>query len=232
MPARQPHARCAAKADTHARERRARDVSAGGAHTRSVRARGRLPRVPRQRRHQAEGRGDARVRRRHIAADRDRRHGTRRPARLRTESACGGMTAPLIYVRSPQPDYHVASIPALLGCVGTGKTRDEAIANARIAFRAYLEVLAARGISTDYWKDLDPQGFAVAEFPAGGLPPRDEHPVAAHEAPGLLHLFEPHQPARIAPLAGPPAHENQRAPARKTCTGRPAPEHGLNTQGT
>src|SRR5260221_5032576 len=222
MPARQPHARCAAKADTHARERRARDVSAGGAHTRSVRARGRLPRVPRQRRHQAEGRGDARVRRRHIAADRDRRHGTRRPARLRTESACGGMTAPLIYVRSPQPDYHVASIPALLGCVGTGKTRDEAIANARIAFRAYLEVLAARGISTDHWKDLDPQGFAVAEFPAGGLLAEDEHPVEEHELRDFLHVFEAQQAALMATLAGLPADGIERAPDDKTWSVRQA----------
>ena len=142
------------------------------------------------------------------------------------------MTAPVIYVRSPQPDYHLASIPALLGCIGSGKTRDEAIANARIAFRAYLEILAARGISTDRWKDLDPQSFAVAETPAGGLLPEDEHLVEEHELRDFLHVFEAQQAALMATLAGLSADEIERAPDDKTWSVRQALEHDMNTQAT
>jgi len=39
-------------------------------------------------------------------------------------------------------------------------TRDEAIANARRAFRAYLELLTPR-VSIEHWKDLDPNTFQV-----------------------------------------------------------------------
>ena len=53
-------------------------------------------------------------------------------------------------------DYYLASVPVLPGCVASGKTREQAVANARRAFIAYLELLEARGVSTDHWRGLDP----------------------------------------------------------------------------
>jgi predicted RNase H-like HicB family nuclease len=140
------------------------------------------------------------------------------------------VTTPVIYVRSPQPDYHLASIPALPGCIGSGKTRDEAIANARVAFRAYLDVLAARGISTDHWKGMDPQGFGVADFPANGLLPEDEQLVEEHELRDFLHAFEAQQAALMTTLAGLSADEIERAPDDKTWSVRQALEHEMNTE--
>ena len=61
---------------------------------------------------------------------------------------------PTIYVTG-QSDYWLASIPALVGCIASGKTRDAAVANARRAFNAYRELLDARGVSVDHWRALD-----------------------------------------------------------------------------
>ena len=57
------------------------------------------------------------------------------------------MTEPNIYVIEPQTGYWLATIPAVMGCNASGKTRDEAIANVRKTFTAYLELLSARGVS-------------------------------------------------------------------------------------
>lgn len=42
----------------------------------------------------------------------------------------------------------ITECPALPGCVGQGRTKDEAIANVREAIRLYLEVRADRGLSS------------------------------------------------------------------------------------
>jgi predicted RNase H-like HicB family nuclease len=140
------------------------------------------------------------------------------------------MTTPVIYVRSASADYHLAHVPVLPGCIGTGKTRDEAIANARRAYGAYLEMLAARGVTIDHWKGLDPHAFAVADVPAGGLLPEDERPVEEHELRDFLHAFEAQQAALIAALAGLSADELERAPDEKTWSVRQALEHAMNTE--
>ncbi len=43
--------------------------------------------------------------------------------------------------------YVVAEVPSLPGCVSQGKTRDEALANAREAISLHEEVLRERGES-------------------------------------------------------------------------------------
>lgn len=46
----------------------------------------------------------------------------------------------------PQPDGgYTVNVPALLGCITQGDTRDEALAMAREAITLYLEVLASEG---------------------------------------------------------------------------------------
>ena len=67
---------------------------------------------------------------------------------------------PAIYVQG-EGSYWLAHVPVLRGCIASGTTRDEAIANARRAFRAYLDLLDARGVSVEHWKDLDPKTFDV-----------------------------------------------------------------------
>ncbi|HKW78685.1 MAG TPA: type II toxin-antitoxin system HicB family antitoxin, partial [Candidatus Limnocylindria bacterium] len=91
------------------------------------------------------------------------------------------MSAPMIYVQDASADYHLARIPAFPGCVASGKTREEAIANVRRTFVEYRELLRGRGVSIDHWKDLDPSTFAVGETPAGGLLPEDEPSLEEHE---------------------------------------------------
>ena len=85
------------------------------------------------------------------------------------------MTEPNIYVIEPQTGYWLATVPAVMGCNASGKTRDEAIANVRKTFTAYLALLTARGVSIEHWKGLDPDRFPVATNPpASPLFPEDE----------------------------------------------------------
>jgi len=53
---------------------------------------------------------------------------------------------PAIYVFQGEDSYWLAHVPVLRGCIASGTTRDQAIANARRAFRAYLELLDARAM--------------------------------------------------------------------------------------
>jgi predicted RNase H-like HicB family nuclease len=140
------------------------------------------------------------------------------------------MIEPTIYTRCPRDGYCLAAIPALPGCIASGKTRDEAIANARRAFRAYLELLDARGVSIDHWRGLDPDRFAVEDFPASGLLPGEERGLEEHEIRDFLHVFEAQRAALIALVERLPADELQRKPDESTWSVREALEHIMNTQ--
>lgn len=141
------------------------------------------------------------------------------------------MSDPVIYVRKGGgTDYFLAHIPALPGCIGSGKTRDDAIANARKAFRAYLELLEARGVSIDHWKELDAGRLAVEDFPTSGLLPGEERGLEEHEIRDFLHLFEAQRAALIALVGRLPADELQRKPDETTWSVREALEHMMNTQ--
>lgn len=136
------------------------------------------------------------------------------------------MSAPVIYVRSAADDYHVAHIPALPGCFASGKTRDAAIANARRAFRALLELRDARGLSIDQWKDLDPSTFAVADTPPNNAwLPEDERPVEEHDLRDFLHQYEAQQAALMADLEGLGVADIERKPDDETWSVRETLEH-------
>src|SRR5207245_10119085 len=118
-----------------ARARGARRERTGGAHPGPVRARAGIPRVPRR-----AGRPAGRARPpdrvgRGATAGRGRRPRALAPTRLRPEGLGRGMSAPMIYVTGSD-DYYLARILALPGCNATGRTRDDAGAHARRAFRA------------------------------------------------------------------------------------------------
>jgi predicted RNase H-like HicB family nuclease len=48
-------------------------------------------------------------------------------------------------IEQDEDGVFVAEVPSLPGCVSQGRTRQEAIANAKVAVTAYLESLAAHG---------------------------------------------------------------------------------------
>jgi predicted RNase H-like HicB family nuclease len=139
------------------------------------------------------------------------------------------VTDPNIYVTEARDGYWLASIPAVMGCNASGKTRDEAIANARRAFRAYLELLDARGVSVEHWKGLDPDRFPTAEA-SGPLFPEDQMPLEEHDLRDFLHVFEAQHAALIALAGTLSADELERAPDAETWSARAALEHMLTTQ--
>ena len=139
------------------------------------------------------------------------------------------MSQPNIYVTEARAGYWLASIPAVMGCNASGKTREEAIANARRAFRAYLELLDARGVSVEHWKGLDPDAFAVAESD-GPLFPEDQRPIEEHDLRDFLHVFEAQHAALIALASTLSAEELERSPEPDTWSVREALEHMMNTQ--
>jgi len=99
------------------------------------------------------------------------------------------VTQPKIYVVETQKDYWLATIPAVMGCNASGKTRDAAIANVRRAFRAYLELLDARGVTVEHWKGLDADTFPIAESDSP-LFPEDKEPLEEHDLRDFLHVFD------------------------------------------
>ena len=141
------------------------------------------------------------------------------------------MTEPNIYTAEAGKDYWLATIPAVMGCNASGKTRDEAIANVRRAFRAYLELLSARGVSVEHWKGLDPDRFPVAPNPPRSpLFPEDEVPLEEHDIRDFLHLFEVQQAALIALVDQLSSEELERQPEEGTWSVREALEHMMTTQ--
>jgi predicted RNase H-like HicB family nuclease len=141
------------------------------------------------------------------------------------------MTAPTIYAVEGQRDYWLATIPAVMGCNASGKTRDEAIANVRRAFRAYRELLEARGVSVEHWKTLDPETFPVGETPAAGpFFPEDQRDLDEHDIRDFLHVFEAQQAALIALVSSLSVDDLERNPDADTWSVREALEHMMNTQ--
>lgn len=141
------------------------------------------------------------------------------------------MSEPNIYVAEAREAYWLASIPAVMGCNASGKTRDEAIANARRAFREYLELLDAHGVSIEHWKGLDADRFVVADA-EGPLYPEDQLPLEEHDLRDFLHVFEAQHAALIALAGAMSADELERAPETGTWSVRAALEHMVATQAT
>jgi len=140
------------------------------------------------------------------------------------------VTEPNIYVVEAQKDYWLATIPAVMGCNASGKTRDDAIANVRRSFRAYLELLSARGVAIEHWKGLDADRFPVAAWDGPPLYPEDQAPVEEHDIRDFLHLFEVQQAALIALVGQLSVDELERQPDAETWSVREALEHMMNTQ--
>jgi len=133
------------------------------------------------------------------------------------------MSEPTIFVQGGE-SYWVAHIPVLPGCVASGRSRDEAIAGARRAFPAYRELLGSRGVSIDHWRELDPDTFAVADYPAGGLAD-DLRELEEHEVRDFLHQYEASRAALIGLVKGLSPEQLDQRPTETTWSVRQALEH-------
>jgi predicted RNase H-like HicB family nuclease len=136
---------------------------------------------------------------------------------------------PAIYVQG-DGTYWLAHVPVLRGCIASGTTRDESIANARRAFRAYLELLDARGVSIEHWKDLDPSTFDVRDLPADRVVPEDLGRMEEHELRDFLHQFEASRAALLSLVREISADEIERKPSETMWSVREALEHVMLTE--
>ena len=133
-----------------------------------------------------------------------------------------------IYVIRGGEGYWLARVPALPGANASGTTRDEAIANARKAFRAYRDLLEARGVSVEHWKDIDPAKLPVEDAPASGIFPGEDTPLQEHEVRDFLHQFEASRAALISLVKGLSADELEKKPTETMWSVREALEHVIS----
>ncbi len=136
---------------------------------------------------------------------------------------------PAIYVQG-EGSYWLAHVPVLRGCIASGTTRDEAIANARRAFRAYLELLDTRGVSIEHWKDLEPETFDVRDLPADRVVPEDIGRMEEHELRDFLHQFEASRAALLSLVREISSDELERKPTETMWSVREALEHVMLTE--
>ncbi len=136
---------------------------------------------------------------------------------------------PAIYVQG-EGSYWLAHVPVLRGCVASGTTRDEAVSNARRAFRAYLELLETRGVSVEHWKDLNPDTFEVRNPPSDRVLPEDLGPLEEHELRDFLHQFEASRAALISLVRDISEDEIERKPTETMWSVREALEHVMLTE--
>ncbi len=139
------------------------------------------------------------------------------------------MTEPKILVHAASHDYYVASVSAMPGCVGTGTTRDAAIANARRAFHAYRELLEARGVVMEHWKLVDPATLVVEDATNAGIFPGEDVPLEEHEIRDFLHQFEASRAALISLVKGLSPDELEQKPTEAMWSVREALEHIMTT---
>ncbi|TMG66586.1 MAG: hypothetical protein E6H81_13760 [Chloroflexi bacterium] len=140
------------------------------------------------------------------------------------------MSEPVIYVLESGPDYWLAHVPVLRGCVASGTSRDAAIVNARRAFRAYRELLDARGVSIEHWKDLDPDRFAVKEMPADRTVPEDIGRMEEHELRDFLHQMEASRSALLSLVRDVGPDEMERKPDETMWSVRETLQHIMETE--
>jgi predicted RNase H-like HicB family nuclease/uncharacterized damage-inducible protein DinB len=132
----------------------------------------------------------------------------------------------------PSGGSFLANVVELPGCVARGSTKEEAVANVRVAFRDYLEMLKARGVSTDHWVGLDPATFVVKDPPEDRLIPEDAVPLEEHEIRDFLHRMEASRSALLAVVRELSPEDLERQPKPDMWSVREALEHIMQTQVT
>lgn len=139
------------------------------------------------------------------------------------------MTEAKIYVVEAQPGYFLANIPVLPGCIASGKTREEAVTNARRAFGEYRALLEAQGVAIDHWKGIDPDTLAVDESWTPPLVPGEDQPFEEHEIRDFLHQYVASRAAVMALVKRLSPGQLEKAPSEAIWSVRQALEHMMTT---
>jgi len=139
------------------------------------------------------------------------------------------VTKAKIYVGEMQPGYFLASIPVLLGCIASGKTRDDAVAKVRGAFREYRALLEVHGVAIDHWKDIDPDALEVDETWTPPLLPGEDRPFEEHEIRDFIHQYEASRAAVMALVKRLSPEQLEQAPDDDTWSVRQTLEHMMTT---
>ena len=139
------------------------------------------------------------------------------------------MTEAKIFATEAQPGYFLAMIPVLPGCIASGKTRDEAIAKVRRAFREYRALLETHGVAIDHWKDIDPDTLGVGELENSPLAPGEDRPFEEHEIRDFLHQYEASRAAVMALVTKLSPDRLEEKPNDDTWSVRQALEHMMTT---
>jgi predicted RNase H-like HicB family nuclease len=139
------------------------------------------------------------------------------------------MTEAKIYVTNPSEGYFLATIPVLLGCIASGKTREEAIAKARRVFREYRALLEAHGVATLHGKDIDPEQLPIGELESPPLVPGEDQAFEEHEIRDFIHQYEASRAAVLALVTKLSPDQFERAPNEETWSVRQTLEHMMTT---
>jgi predicted RNase H-like HicB family nuclease len=139
------------------------------------------------------------------------------------------MSEAKVYVIEAQPGYFLANIPVLPGCIASGKTREDAVAKARRAFREYRALLEAHGVAIDHWKDIDPDVLPVGEPEKWPLMPGEDQPFEEHELRDFLHRYEASRAAVVALVKRLSTDRLETTPNDTTWSVRQALEHMMTT---
>lgn len=134
-----------------------------------------------------------------------------------------------VYVTEAGEGYFLAMVPVLPGCTASGKTRDDAIANVRRAFRDYRGLLEAHGVAIDHWKDIDPDTLPVGELANPPLAPGEDRPFEEHEIRDFIHQYEASRAAVMALVRKLTPEQLEKAPNDETWSVRRTLEHMMTT---
>jgi predicted RNase H-like HicB family nuclease len=135
-----------------------------------------------------------------------------------------------IFVRTAPDGTFAASVAELRGCFARGRTREEAISNARANFRDLLAILERRGVSIDHWKGLDPTAFVVREAADPTFIDDDTAAPDEHELRDFLHQREALRSALQGVLHEVTASDIERQPSETVWSVRQALEHVMTTE--
>jgi predicted RNase H-like HicB family nuclease/uncharacterized damage-inducible protein DinB len=116
-----------------------------------------------------------------------------------------------IFVTRVRDDFYTASVPAIPGCVGTGATREDAVAAARANATRYLALLSTHNVRIEHDR-FDVDALEVRDAPEPNTVPSDFTPMEEHELRDFLHRFQALHAELLQLVAGLSQEELERRP--------------------
>jgi hypothetical protein len=131
------------------------------------------------------------------------------------------VSKPNIYVTEGRAGYWIASIPRSWAAMRQARRATKRSRTLRRAFRAYIELLDARGVSWSTGRASIPMR-SRSPNPMVRCSPRISVPIEEHDLRDFLHVFEAQHAALIALASTLSADELERAPDADTWSVREA----------